>query len=235
MQRNWIGRSRGRRGRLQASTADRRRLHESSPPAPTRCSAPPTCVLAPEHPLVEQITTDEQRDAVRGLRRRGHQQERPGPPDLAKDKTGVFTGAYAINPVNGEKIPIWIADYVLMGYGTGAIMAVPGARRARLRVRHLRPAHRRRCPGRRGDGTARPSPARAVDQLRLPRRPAGRRGQGEDHRLAREKGKGRAPRSNYKLRDWLFSRQRYWGEPFPLSCTPTTARSCAPARTTSCR
>ena len=82
-------------------------------------------VIAPEHPFVERLTTPEQQAARRSLLRAGRQQERPRPHRLAKEKTGVFTGSYAINPVNGQPVPIWVADYVLMSYGTGAIMAVP--------------------------------------------------------------------------------------------------------------
>src|SRR5436305_649935 len=83
-------------------------------------------VLAPEHPLVERITTPGQKDAVAAYRQQASRKSDLDRTDLAKTKTGVFTGGYAINPVNGEEIPVWIADYVLMGYGTGAIMAVPG-------------------------------------------------------------------------------------------------------------
>ncbi len=100
-------------------------------------------VLAPEHPLVAQITTAAQKSAVEDYIAAAAMKSDLERTELAKDKTGVFTGAYAVNPVNGKKIPVWISDYILISYGTGAIMAVPGARRAGLRVREeVRPSHR---------------------------------------------------------------------------------------------
>ena len=183
-------------------------------------------VLAPEHPLVDRI--DDARAARRGRRlpRRPPRKSDLDRTDLAKTKTGVFTGAYAINPVNGQQIPIWIADYVLMGYGTGAIMAVPGPRRARLRVRQdVRPADRPRRrplarPGRRpARPTAEPEPGVAVNsrerrRSRLDGLPTAE-AKAAITAWLEQKGLGRKT-VNYKLRDWLFSRQRYWGEPFPI-------------------
>ena len=140
-----------------------------------------------------------------------------------REKTGVFTGAYAINPVNGEPIPVFIADYVLMGYGTGAIMAVPGQdERDWEFAEALRPADRaHRAAARRAGRRARRSPAtgrrstRANDEI-WPGRAGRRRGQGARSSTGwRRKGHGAAT-VTYQLRDWLFSRQRYWGEPFPI-------------------
>ena len=137
--------------------------------------------------------------------------------DLAKEKTGVFTGAYAINPVNGESIPIWIADYVLMGYGTGAIMAVPAHDERDLSLRSVtncrsewccrRPGWTKSAIGFIGDGVAINSPL--IDGL--PTAAA----KEKITRWLERSGHGKR-RVNYKLRDWLFSRQRYWGEPFPI-------------------
>ena len=129
MQRNWIGRSEGAEVDFELQNA----IHElpesrkfaSSPRALTRLFGATYMVLSPEHKLVGQITTPEQRKAVEDYKAFAAGKSDLERTELAKEKTGVFTGAYAINPVNGEKIPIWIADYVLASYGTGAIMAVP--------------------------------------------------------------------------------------------------------------
>ncbi len=154
LQRNWIGRSTGaevdfyigvgQRGHRRQAAQDLVRGLEkraapnpvsprkpgtrccgSTPPGPTRCSAPPTWSCAPEHPFVERLTTPEQAEAVRAYCQQSARKSDLDRTDLAKEKTGVFTGSYAVNPVNGEPVPIWIADYVLASYGTGAIMAVP--------------------------------------------------------------------------------------------------------------
>ena len=151
-------------------------------------------VLAPEHPLVDQITTDDQRADVEAYIRKVSKKSDIDRADATKEKTGVFTGAYAINPANNEKIPVWIADYVMMGYGTGAIMAVP---QHDERDREF------------AETFALP----IVDEPLL------------DVDDAIEKVGGRKT-INYKLRDWVFSRQRYWGEPIPLvhcgTCSPET-------------
>ena len=231
MQRNWIGRSEG-------AEAHFRIADENAPPAPhpkaltVFTTRPDTLfgatymVLAPEHPLVDVLTTAAQRAAVQAYKVEAARKSDLERTELAKKKTGVFTGAYAINPVNDEKIPIWIADYVLASYGTGAIMAVPAhdtrdfefATEFRLPIRtvvrppnewlqmthstleHLTEAYI-------DEGTAINSGSfnglpTAVFKEKITS-------------WLEERGLG-CKKVNYKLRDWLFSRQRYWGEPFPI-------------------
>src|SRR6267143_553368 len=175
-------------------------------------------VLAPEHSLVELIVSEEQWPAVRDYRERTARKSDLERTELSKEKTGVFTGAFAINPASGEKIPIWIADYVLLGYGTGAIMGVPGhderdldfARKFQVPIIPVVQA-----PGQTptesigfvGEGVAINSPV--IDGLTSTDAKKKITGWLE------ERGWGKRA-INYKLRDWLFSRQRYWGEPFPV-------------------
>src|SRR3954447_20549825 len=121
MQRNWIGRSEGARVRFASVAGD----IEVFTTRPDTLFGATFMVLAPEHPLVDGLTTEEQAQAVREYKHTAEAKRDIDRQDVSRDKTGVFTGSYAINPVNGAKIPVWIADYVLMGYGTGAIMAVP--------------------------------------------------------------------------------------------------------------
>ena len=180
-------------------------------------------VMAPEHKLVDEITTPEYKEAIKVYREEASRKSDLDRTDLSKDKTGQFTGAYAVNPVNGSKIPIWISDYVLISYGTGAIMSVPAhddrdfefAKKFNLPIiQVVRPnnpeladqaAAGQLCFT--GDGTAINSGP--FDGLTTP---------AFKEKIAawlEEKGLGKKA-VNYKLRDWLFSRQRYWGEPFPI-------------------
>ena len=214
LQRNWIGKSEGAEVDF---TLDGETITVYTTRPDTLFGAT-YMVLSPEHPLVDTVTTPEQKHAVEQYRAQCASKSDLERTDLSKEKTGVFTGAYAVNPVNGKQIPVWIADYVLMGYGTGAIMAVPAhderdfafAQVFGLPILQVvqPPSEDTDWRGFCGyDGssvnsgflTGLPTPE-AKEKMIL---------------WLEENGKGRR-KVNYKLRDWLFSRQRYWGEPFPI-------------------
>ncbi len=185
-------------------------------------------VLAPEHRLVDDIVTEEQWPAVRDYREKTARKSDLDRTDLAKEKTGVWTGAFAINPVNGQRIPIWIADYVLLGYGTGAIMAVPAhderdwefAHKFALPIREVvSPTPTLGLGG--GSSVCEAQPLEcftgegfAIHSGPLDGLPTDE-ARREITRLLEQQGLGKKT-INFKLRDWLFSRQRYWGEPFPI-------------------
>jgi len=175
-------------------------------------------VLAPEHDSVFAITTPQQYDEVTAyLTQAAKKSDRERQQD-AKEKTGVFTGAYAINPVNDELVPIWIADYVLTGYGTGAIMAVPAhdQRDFEFATKFGIPIKQVVAPTR---GEAPTDKAFTDEGIAINSGPINgmttQQAKQEMIGLLDREGTGRQT-INYKLRDWLFSRQRYWGEPFPI-------------------
>ena len=215
LQRNWIGRSEGARVVFSLAHPNDAEI-EVFTTRPDTLFGATYMVLAPEHPLVDQITTDSQQEAVTSYRRLCATKSEMERGELNKEKTGVSTGAFAVNPVNDKPIPVWIADYVMMGYGTGAIMAVPAHDSRDLEfatkfdlpvVQVVEPEDDTAWQGFTGDGKAVNSGF--LDGMTTP----------EAQRAIKEwleENKHGEAQVNYKLRDWLFSRQRYWGEPFPI-------------------
>ncbi|MUG69522.1 leucine--tRNA ligase [Paenibacillus validus] len=214
MQRNWIGKSKGAEVTfpIEGYAGEGLKVFTTRPDTLFGATY---CVLAPEHELVERITTAAQADAVKAYQERAAHKSDLERTDLAKEKTGVFTGAYAVNPVSGGKVPIWIADYVLAGYGTGAIMAVPGhdqrdyefAKQFDLPIVQVVEGGDLTKEAYAGDGPH-------VNSGFL-------NGLNNEQAIAamiewlESNGKGQG-KVTYRLRDWLFSRQRYWGEPIPI-------------------
>ncbi|MCP1145625.1 leucine--tRNA ligase [Lysinibacillus endophyticus] len=213
MQRNWIGRSEGAEVTFKVDGTDE--TFKVFTTRPDTLFGATYCVLAPEHKLVAKITTAEQQGAVEEYLEKVKLKSDLERTDLAKEKTGVFTGAYAVNPINGEKIPVWIADYVLASYGTGAIMAVPAhderdyefAKEFGLEIKPVLEGGDIENEAFTGDG-----PHINSDFLN---------GLGKAEAISKaiewleENGVGEK-KISYRLRDWLFSRQRYWGEPIPV-------------------
>ncbi|MCL2182675.1 MAG: leucine--tRNA ligase [Chitinispirillia bacterium] len=224
MQRNWIGRSEGAEVIFTVSggSADGKEIKVFTTRPDTLFGAT-YMVLAPEHPLVAEITTADQAALVKKYQEAARMKSDLERAELSKDKTGVFTGAMAKNPVNGELIPVWIADYVLAGYGTGAIMSVPAHddRDYEFAVKFSLPIKQVVGPvdgGDIADGVAFTSKGVSVNSgfiTGLPTDDAKRR----MNAWLEENNCGKAAIS-YKLRDWIFSRQRYWGEPIPIVHCP---------------
>ncbi|KRM56131.1 leucine--tRNA ligase [Lacticaseibacillus sharpeae] len=213
MQRNWIGKSTGASVTFKVDGTDK--SYEIYTTRPDTLFGATYSVLAPELDLVKEITTPEQKAAVDAYIDEASHKSDLDRTDLNKDKTGVFTGAYAINPINGDKLPIWISDYVLSTYGTGAIMAVPAhderdfafAKKFGLKIVPVIKGGNTEEEAYTGDGqhinsgflnglNKTDAIAKAIEWLE-------------------SEGVGSA-KVNYKLRDWVFSRQRYWGEPIPV-------------------
>ena len=213
IQRNWIGKSVGAQVKFNVADTDKSFIVFT-----TRCDTlfgATYCVLSPEHPLVDEITTAEQKDAVANYKEVCSKKSDMERTELNKDKTGVFTGSYAVNPVNGVKIPIWISDYVLVTYGTGAIMAVPAhderdyafAKKFDLNIIPVIEGGNVEEEAYTGDGVhinsgfldglnKQDSIDKMIDWL-------------VENNLGEKK-------INYRIREWIFARQRYWGEPMPV-------------------
>jgi len=225
MQTNWIGRSEGAEVTFRADAGDAIDVFTTRPDTLWGATF---MVLAPEHPLVPKLTSDAQRAEVEAYVERAGRMSEIDRQSETREKTGVFTGAFATNPVNGAQVPIWVADYVLVTYGSGAIMAVPAhderdfafARRYGLEiVPVVQPAGVERLDGATmqeaytGDGVM-------INSGRFDGTPTGK-GEGAGDGIARvvawleEEGLGRR-KVTYRLRDWLISRQRYWGTPIPM-------------------
>ena len=213
IQRNWIGKSIGAEVTFKVSDTD-----YDFTVFTTRCDTlfgATYCVLSPEHPLISKITTDEQKEAVLAYQEEVQKKSDFERTELNKDKTGVFTGSFAINPVNNKKIPIWISDYVLMSYGTGAIMAVPAhderdydfAKKFNLEIIPV-------LEGGNIEEEAHVLDGEHINSEFL-------NGLNKEDAINKmiefleEKGLGKK-RINYRLREWIFARQRYWGEPVPI-------------------
>src|SRR5690625_1821436 len=213
MQRNWIGRSEG--AEVTFTIADSNKEFQVFTTRPDTLFGATYAVLSPEHPYVKDITTDEQRKAVQAYVEEVENKPEIERTDASKEKTGAFTGAYAINPANNEQVPIWISDYVLMSYGTGAIMAVPAhderdyefASKYDIPIVEVVKGGNIEEAAYTGDGEhvnsqflnglhTEEAITTMIDWLE-------------------DEGKGKRE-VTYRLRDWLFSRQRYWGEPIPI-------------------
>ena len=213
MQRNWIGKSTGAKVTFKVDGTDK--YFEVFTTRPDTLFGATYCVLSPEHSLVDEITKKDQKEEINNYKKISASKSELERTSLSKEKTGAFTGSYAINPVNNKKIPIWISDYVLSTYGTGAIMAVPAhddrdyefAKKFGLEIIQVLEGENIEEKAYTGDGIHINSSfldglnkEEAIDKI---------------IKYLEEKNIGKKE-VNYRLRDWIFARQRYWGEPIPV-------------------
>ena len=213
MQRNWIGKSTGAKVTFKVDGTDK--YFEVFTTRPDTLFGATYCVLSPEHSLVDEITKKDQKEEINNYKKISASKSELERTSLSKEKTGAFTGSYAINPINNKKIPIWISDYVLSTYGTGAIMAVPAhddrdyefAKKYRLEIIQVLEGENIEEKAYTGDGIHINSSfldglnkEEAIDKI---------------IKYLEEKNIGKKE-VNYRLRDWIFARQRYWGEPIPI-------------------
>ena len=213
MQRNWIGRSKGASVFFDVDGHDEK--IEVFTTRPDTLFGASYIVLAPDHDLVDKIVTDDKKDAIEAYRKEVSTKSDLERTDLNKDKSGVFTGAYGINPINGKQVPIWIGDYVLSSYGTGAIMAVPAhddrdyefAKKFDLPINPVIEGGNIEEEAFTGDGVHINSDF--LDGMNKKEAIDAVINWLEEHHAGNAK-------TNYRLRDWIFSRQRYWGEPIPV-------------------
>jgi leucyl-tRNA synthetase len=226
MQRNWIGRSEGAEIRFVAEVDGQREEIPVFTTRPDTIFGVTFFVLAPEHPLVEKITTPEQKAAVEAYVEQARRMTEIERMNTEKEKTGVFTGAYVTNPVSGEQVPVWIADYVLMGYGSGAIMGVPAhdqrdfefARKFGIPIRQviLNEGEEPSDPATWSE--SKEALGTMINSGTFDGTPA-EEAKAKIIHYIEEKGIGKAM-VTYRLRDWLISRQRYWGAPIPIVYCP---------------
>lgn len=213
MQRNWIGKSTGAKVTFKVDGTDK--YFEVFTTRPDTLFGATYCVLSPEHSLVDEITKEDQKEEINNYKKISASKSELERTSLSKEKTGAFTGSYAINPVNNKKIPIWISDYVLSTYGTGAIMAVPAhddrdyefAKKYGLEIIQVLEGENIEEKAYTGDGIHINSSfldglnkEEAIDKI---------------IKYLEENNIGKKE-VNYRLRDWIFARQRYWGEPIPI-------------------
>ncbi len=227
LQTNWINRSEGASVNFKTEAGDDIEVFTTRPDTLWGATF---MVLAPEHPLVDQVTTQDQEQAVRAYQEQAQHMEDIHREAADREKTGVFTGAYALNPVNNQKIPIWIADYVMMSYGTGAIMAVPAhdqrdfefARKFNLPiVVVIQPPEMEEIISEDMEAAI-PAAGAMVNSGPLSGTPA-EEAFNRSVAYVEEHGAGKFA-VNYRLRDWLISRQRYWGAPIPIIHCPNCGR-----------